>query len=391
MSTGNLDGVAQACFGLRPGRRPPGQEITLQSIQLGLVHSKAIDGGTILLHPERALATYKSAEDSTNPGREISDAAWADYTPPSPYLKNTTRNLQFNESRFLGSPGMPPGETAYIETSDGYTWGAMSTAINAIWPYQRADYFGLPAVNAYYAGNLVTTPGEGIVKVTANFKAQHMKFYANQGGAPPGTRGAVKLDRYVVIDQWGNAYIMHASGETDQSRVAAAFAAAVLPPGWSKHTIRLDCDLVLHPAQGEDGSYHYLVFRDSADNTYHQLTWGAQGISLAAQVEGMPIWGGQGSDVLLGDVGGVRDDLIHGGAGDDLIVPGAGHDVVWGDADTDTVVLRGRMADYTLVEVSDNRTRIVLSGLNDTKELHHVEWLRFDDGTVAVAELVAGP
>jgi hypothetical protein len=350
-----------------------------------------IDAGTVLTHPDRALSTYKSADDPANPGREISDEAWADYTPPTPYLKNTTRNLQFNESQFLGSPGAPSGVTTYIETTDGYTWAAMSSAISAMWPYHHSDYSGLAAVNAYYAGNLVTTPGEGIVKVTANFKAQNMKFYANEGGVPSGTPGAVKLDRHLVTDQWGNAYIMHASGQTDQSQVAAAFAAAVLPPGWSKQTIQLEEDLILHPAQGADGSYHYLVFRDSADNTYHQLAWGAQGISLAAQVEGMPIWGGQTSDVLRGDVGGVRDDLIHGGAGDDLLLPGRGNDVAWGDAGTDTVVLAGRSTDYTLVEASADLTRLVISGLGDTKELHHVEFLRFDDVTIAVPLAAGGP
>jgi hypothetical protein len=352
-----------------------------------------IDAGTVLTHPDQALSTYKSADDPDDPGREISDEVWADYTPPTPYLKNTTRNLQFNESKFLGSPGAPPGVTTYVQTSDGYTWAAMSSAISAMWPYHRSDYSGLPAVNAYYAGNLVTTPGEGIVKVTANFKAQDMKFYANEGGVPSGTAGVVKLDRYLVTDQWGNVYVMHASGQTDQSQVAAAFADAVLPPSWSKQTIQLEEDLILHPAQGADGSYHYLVFRDSADNTYHQLAWGAEGISLAAQVEGMPIWGGQTNDVLRGDVGGIRDNLIHGGGGDDLLIPGRGNDVVWGDAGTDTVALPGRSTDYTLVEASADLTRLVISGLGDTKELHHVEFLRFDDGTIAVPPAVpaSGP
>jgi hypothetical protein len=350
-----------------------------------------IDGGTILTHPELPLATYKSSEDPGNPGHEISDDAWADYTPPSPYVKNTTRNLQFNESEFLGSPGEPPGVFAYIQTSDGYTWGAMSTAISAMWPYDRADYSGLAAVNAYYAGNLVTTPGEGIVKITANFKAQNMKFYANEGGVSSDTPGAVKLDRYLVRDAWDNVYIMHASGQTDQSQVAAAFAASVLPAGWSKQTIQLDDDLILHPAEGSDGSYHYLVFRDSADNTYHQIAWGGQGISLAAHVAGLPIWGGQTSDALRGDVGAVRDDLIHAAGGDDLLRPGRGNDIVWGDAGTDTVVLEGHAGDYTLVDHSDDLTTLVLSGRGDTKELHDVELLTFDDGTVSVASLVTPP
>ena len=147
----------------------------------------------------------------------------------------------------------------------------MSKAMNAMWPYAAADYSGLSATSTYYAGNLVTTPSAGVVKVTANFKAQDMKFWANEGGAAAGSEGAVAITRYFVTDQWGNEYVMHASGQTDQSQVAAAFDAAVLPAGWSKSSRILSEDLILNPAQGSDGSYHYLVFRDSADITYHQI------------------------------------------------------------------------------------------------------------------------
>jgi hypothetical protein len=65
----------------------------------------------------------------------------------------------------------------------------------------------------------------------------------------------------------------------------------VLPPGWTKSTRRLPRDLVLEPAEAVGGVHHYRVFRDSADNTYHQIGWSNAG-SLAAQVLGMPIWGG---------------------------------------------------------------------------------------------------
>jgi|GEM_PF-2474132 len=41
-----------------------------------------------------------------------------------------------------------------------------------MWPYTAADYSGLSATSTYYAGNLVTTPAAGVVKVTANYKAQ---------------------------------------------------------------------------------------------------------------------------------------------------------------------------------------------------------------------------
>jgi hypothetical protein len=234
-------------------------------------------------------------------------------------------------------------------------------------------------VNAYYAGNLVTTPPPGVVKVTANYKGQNMKFWANADGKKTSQPGAVPLDRYFVTDEWGNEYIMHASGQLDQSRVAAAFAAAVLPPGWTKSTRQLKEDLILTPAEGADGSFHYLVFRDSADNTYHQIGWSRWG-SLSAQVKGMPIWGGQGDDHLAGDVGGARDDLMHGAGGDDVFYPGVGDDELWCDAGIDTVVLPGKQSDYTVTDSSPDFTYILLSGgARGTTTIVDCEFIRFDD------------
>jgi hypothetical protein len=337
---------------------------------------------TVLTKPQEPVATYKSAGD--NP---IPDELWPDFQPPAPYIKNTTRNLQFNESQFLASPGEPVGTTTYVTTEDGFTWAAMSVAINAMWPYDPADYSGFAAQNAYYAGNLIVNPLPGVVKITANYKGQNMKFWANEDGEAPGTPGAVPLDRHFVIDQWGNEYIMHASGELDQGAVAAAFAAAVLPPGWEKSTRQLAEDLILRPAEGADGSFHYLVWRDSADNTYHQIGWSPTG-SLSAQVEGMPIWGGQGNDVLAGDAGGIRDDLMHGGGGNDLFRPGFGNDEIWGDAGVDTVVLPGRRSDYEIRELSDDLSHLVLSHpLAGIKTIRHCEFLIFDDKTVPVKAL----
>jgi hypothetical protein len=336
---------------------------------------------TVLTDPQEPVATYKSAGD--NP---IPDHLWPGYEPPLPYIKNTTRNLQFNESQFLASPGEPVGTTTYVTTSDGYTWGAMSVAINAMWPYDSTHYSGLAAQNAYYAGNLVVNPPPGVVKITANYKGQNMKFWSNEDGEDPGTPGAVPLDRHFVTDQWGNEYIMHASGELDQGAVAAAFAAAVLPPGWEKSTRQLAEDLILRPAEGADGSFHYLVWRDSADNTYHQMGWSPTG-SLSAQVEGMPIWGGQGNDVLAGNVGGIRDDVMHGGGGNDLLRPGFGNDEIWGDAGVDTVVLPGKRSDYEIVELSDDLSYLVLSSPAGIKTIRHCEFLIFDDKTVPVKAL----
>jgi hypothetical protein len=338
-------------------------------------------GNVLMGDPELPVSTYKSG--GTNP---VPDELWPEYTLDLPYIKNTTRNLQFNESLFIASPGEPIGTTTYVSTSDEYTWAAMSTAINAMWPYRPEDYTD-PAsqINAYYAGNFTETPPEGVVKVTTNFKAQDMKFWANENGARSGTPGAVPLDRYFVEDQWGNLYVMHASGKLNAEDVADAFVAAVLPAGWTKSVRQLKKDLILYPAQGSDGSFHYLVFRDSADNTYHQVGWSGRG-SLQAQVDGMPIWGGQRADTVSGDADGIRSDLIHGAAGNDLIRPGYGTDDVWCDAGVDTVVLDGRKSQWEVVKHTDSTT-YELSGPAGIKTIHACELLQFDDAQTAVATL----
>ncbi len=207
-----------------------------------------IDLGTLLTDPIGAAGDLQERQRPGGPvtARFPPRCGPRATRPPSPYVANTTRNLQFNQSHFIASPDAPDGVTTYVTASDGYSWAAMSKAISAMWPYTAADYSGLSATSTYYAGNLVTTPAAGVVKVTANYKAQDMKFWANEGGAAAGSAGAVAITRHFVTDEWGNEYIMHASGQTD-------------------------------PAQGSDGSYHYLVFRDSADNTYHQIGWSSRG------------------------------------------------------------------------------------------------------------------
>ena len=266
---------------------------------------------TVYTNPMLAVSTYKNG--GTNP---MTGSVWDGppaYAPPSPYVANTTRNLQFNEQIFICSPGEDPGITTYITTSDGYTWGAMSQAINAMWPFtpNTAPYESY--VNAYYAGNFVTTPAPGTVKVTVNYKAQDMKFYANESDVATGTAGAVPIARFVVTDQWGNKYIMHASDGTNPTEVESSFAAAVLPPGWSKQTVYLTEDLILQPATSPGNRYEYLLFRDSADNTYHQFYWDPQGISLAAQTQGLPIWGGNNTNAIK--ITNSWDNLIYGASG----------------------------------------------------------------------------
>lgn len=347
---------------------------------LSVAH-EIINTSTVTTDPKAALPTYKG--DGSNP---ISDTTWnAGYVVPSPYINNTTRNLQFNESQFIGSPDVPACEIAYVTTTDGYTWAAMSKAINAMWPFDRDAFKGASKLSPYFAGNMTTTPPAGVVKVTANYKAQNIKFWANEKGTATGTAGAVPILRFFVTDQWGNEYVMHASGKETPAEVKAAFDAAVLPAGWKKDSRNLKQDLILSPAEGSNGTFHYLVFRDSTDNTYHQTKWAPKG-NLSAQINDMPIWGGQKADKLAGDITRKgRADLIHGAGGNDVITPGTGNDDVWGDAGKDTVVLPGVKAAFTVASSADNM--VVLTRGKDTVTLNYVEVVRFADGPVQVSKL----
>lgn len=261
-------------------------------------------------NPSAFVQAYK--EGGTNP---ITEQQWQDYDPPTGYTKNTTRYLQFQESMYITSPGYPNGVTTYIETEDGYTWGLISNVVNAMWPYDDDMYPGTQN-NPFLAGNVVTAPDAGGLKVTANYKAQQMKFYACENGVAPGTPGAVPILRYFIIDPWGNKYIMHASDYSTPSAVTLAFEQAVLPNGWTKSPEYLTEDFILYPAQGVGNTYEYNLVRDNENNTYHQMYWsptGATTVTSQVQGTGMPVWGGLFNDSLTINNG--FNNVVYGGGG----------------------------------------------------------------------------
>ncbi|MCP0914552.1 hypothetical protein NKV53_09395 [Legionella sp. 27cVA30] len=271
-------------------------------------------------NPRSFVQTYKDA----GPNPVSTDAEWNAFIPPDGYTKNTTRYLQFNEQIFLASPGQPVGSTTYINTAgtpSGYTRGAMSNAINAMWPYDAAQYPDPPSnLGPFEAGNFTTTPPAGVVKVTANYKAQEMKFYANENGVPPGTPGAVPILRFYLIDPWGNEYIMHASAQDNPTDVKAAFDAAILPPGFRKVSRYLKKDFILRPATGPDNAFEYNLLRDNENNTYHQRKWNAKEITITSRIQrsGMPIWGGKLGNTLK--ITRSFDNTIYGDGGKNVFI-----------------------------------------------------------------------
>ena len=339
---------------------------------LSVAH-EIINAGPIYDAPESitaTLATYFGA--GTNP---ISDSTWnAGYVPPYPYLENTTRNLQFNASYFIGSPNEPPGTTSYITTSDGYTWAAMSIVHNAMTPFKVSDYAGNspPVLNAFAAGNWVTDPVAGAVKLTVNSKAQNMLFYARTNNDPT----QAQITRFFVKDAYDNIYIMHASASSDPAGVLANFNAATLPTGWKKYAGFLPRNFVITPAIGVNNYYEYNLLRDNKDSTYHQVYWGSKGLP-AADVSGpMDIWGGNTSDTLFG----APDHDIYAGGGNDVIYPGSGsHSVIDGGSGLDTCVYVGTSADYTITKLANGQATVKKkSGAIDN--LNSIEILKFDGG-----------
>lgn len=244
--------------------------------------------------------------DGSNP---MPEEAWDDYSPPAGFIKNTTRQLQFQQGAFIASPGLPDGQKNHITTSDAYTWFSMSNVISFMWPYDADDYTTASGGKAgsIAAGAFVVTPPAGVVKYTVNYKGQNMKFRASENGA--------LINRYYVTDEFGNRFIMHASNFDTAEATEEAFAAAVLPTGWTKTTSTLSEDLILQPAHGANNTYEYNLIRDSADNTYHQVAWGTSGDSVAskADVAGIPIWGGRTNNTIK--VTQSFDNLIYGGGG----------------------------------------------------------------------------
>jgi len=331
-----------------------------------------VDLGQVYAAPQSVtalIATYFGS--GTNP---VPDSLWyGSYVPPYPYVKNTTRNLQFNASYFISSPGAPVGTTTYITTSDGYTWASMSTTHNAMTPFNASDYADNvpPVLNAFAAGNWVTVPASGSVKLTVNYKAQNMLFYSRQNNSP----AQAQITRYFVKDLYDNIYIMHAAASSDPNVILANFNAATLPSGWKRYATVLPQNLVITPATGMNNLMEYNLLRDNMDSTYHQVYWGAKGLPAQDIAGPMEIWGGNTSDTLFG----AADHDIYAGGGNDAIHPGLGSHVIDGGSGLDTCHYEGAASEYKIAQLANGQYTVTKkSGAVDT--LNSVEILQFDGG-----------
>jgi hemolysin type calcium-binding protein len=110
-----------------------------------------------------------------------------------------------------------------------------------------------------------------------------------------------------------------------------------------------------------------------------------------------PIKGTKDADLTLTGTNGA--DRMLGGGGNDLITGGAGNDTINGGQGTDTAIFAGSYDDHAISWSSPqgrnghgaDDLRITVAdtvGTNGTDQLSHVEWLRFDDALVDVANNV---
>jgi len=307
--------------------------------------------------------------------------AWADYEPPLGYIKNTTRNVEFNSQEVLTSPDSTTGET-YIRTSDGYTWLFVAETVSANWPFDAADY-SVPFTSGYQAAALTTTPPLGVIKYSANTKNAVVTWLAKDSTGQP-------IERYFIEDAWGNLYIMQTSGATDEADVRDNFFSAELPAGWRMFAGSLRRDLTTRPAYDAHGFAQFNIFRNSADDAFQQITWSGRGRSIAQQIPDMVIWGGVTTDTLLGRQG--QNNVIHGAQGDDWIVSLGNSDEIHGDGGFDTVVFRGSRSQYLVTPLASDGSLVEVrtrSGGPNARvaTLANVEALKFHDRVERTAHL----
>ncbi len=80
------------------------------------------------------------------------------------------------------------------------------------------------------------------------------------------------------------------------------------------------------------------------------------------------------------------NDTLNGGDGDDILRGAGGNDTLDGGADSDTAVVSGNLADYSITVGAGGV--VTLSGTDGVDTATNVEFFQFDDQTVSVADLV---
>ena len=106
--------------------------------------------------------------------------------------------------------------------------------------------------------------------------------------------------------------------------------------------------------------------------------------TTVVNVERVDVTGGTAADSLIGGPG---NDTLRGGPGDDTLAGGAGDDVLDGGAGFDVAVIAATQASTTLAPQPDGSW--IASGPDGTDQLTGIEVVRFTDGDVTLAALLA--
>jgi hypothetical protein len=169
--------------------------------------------------------------------------SWNDFSPTFPWQKNIDRNLLFNQTSFLRSPGADVncnGANCIKErTYRGYTWVDIAK----------------PICVTYLPGKTnVLKPAKGYVVIKTIQKCQVVLF---SGFA------------FQLTDNKGNFYVMHAYETGLPSETATN---SILPSGWTMKRINLSEPLIVQPFGGGNECF-YNILGDSLGQGYHQYIY----------------------------------------------------------------------------------------------------------------------
>lgn len=299
---------------------------------------------------------------------------------PGPFIKNSTRNLLFQETEFLESPSATEdGELIFIDYL-GYTWLELAQAVGA--GLYQGNGVGMP----FESGFPTIGPGEATVSIID--KPQTLTF------SDP--------TAYILTDEWGNRYVMHATAAESPEDLAALVAAVELPAGWTVAETVMPEPLAITASDSEAGAF-YVIIRDNTDNAYHQFDFagtgqptqpiggtiivgGNAGDSLDGTADPNRLYAADGDDFVRGLEG---NDTLLGDGGDDTLTGGAGDDLLEGGSGADTAVFGGARADYAVTEVGAG-VQVSSGATGDGSDrAYGVETYGFADGTFTLSQLLA--
>lgn len=172
------------------------------------------------------------------------DEVWADYSFRLPLLKNSTRELLFDESCFFRSPGVDPaceGDACFtVEEIVGYSWLALTVV-------EGQSCYPDPS------GCRADVVDPGYLSITTIAKCHEITY-----SGPT---------IYVLSDGLGNEAVMHATatGTPDIDHVA-------LPEGWTLEARQIDAPFTILPFGGGT-ECHYNIIRDNLVQSYHQFAY----------------------------------------------------------------------------------------------------------------------